>query len=342
MVTAHGEILVASAGQHADLFWALRGGGGGTFGVVSAMTFRTHPMPETLSNMAGTIRAASDDDYRRLLGALLRFFPDLDEQRWGEQIRFGPDNALRLRMQTAGVPGDQARAVWRPFLAWAGRQPGLDVTEAAVVTIPFAVLWDDTWWAQARPEMICRDERPGQPAGNYWWAANQFEVSWFLEAYQSRWIPRSLFDESPDTLAGALFAGSRHWGAELHVNKGLWGAPPEVIRRERATSVHPAASEAAALLISASFREHAGPAGREPGRAAGAARARRVGQAMDPVRAITPGSGSYVNETDYFEPDWAASFWGPNYPRLLETKRAWDPAGLLRVHHGVGSEPAVG
>jgi hypothetical protein len=128
--------------------------------------------------------------------------------------------------------------------------------------------------------------------------------------------------------------------SELHVNKGLWGTPSEVAERDRATSINPAAFEAAALLISASFQDHAFPGipGHEPDPVAGAAHARQVGEAMSPIRAITPGAGSYVNETDYFEPDWQASFWGANYPRLLEIKRSRDPANLLRVHHGVGSE----
>jgi hypothetical protein len=343
VVTADGEIVVANAHQHPELFWALRGGGGGTFGVVSTMTFRTHAMPETLSSMAGTLRAASDTDYRRLVGALIRFFPDLDEQRWGEQIRFGPDNALHLRMMTAGVSDDQAHAVWRPFLEWATRQPGIDVPEAFVVTRPFARFWDDRWWDEVRPGMICRDDRPGQSARNFWWAASQFEVSWYLDTYQSRWIPRSLFEEDPGALADALFGASRHWGFELHVNKGLWGTPPDAAERDRATSLNPAAFDAAALLLTASFQEHAFPGvrGHEPDRVAGAAHARQVGEAMSLIRAITPGSGSYLNETDYFEPDWQASFWGANYPRLLEIKRSCDPGNLLRVHHGVGSEESL-
>jgi hypothetical protein len=45
-----------------------------------------------------------------------------------------------------------------------------------------------------------------------------------------------------------------------------------------------------------------------------------------------------VNETDYFEPNWQDSFWGPNYPRLLEIKRRYDSQNIFRVHHGVGSE----
>jgi FAD/FMN-containing dehydrogenase len=43
MVTADGRMVVANDSQHADLFWALRGGGG-NFGVVTAFVFRLHPV----------------------------------------------------------------------------------------------------------------------------------------------------------------------------------------------------------------------------------------------------------------------------------------------------------
>src|SRR5205823_7050238 len=45
VVTADGEVLVANACQNQDLFWALRGGGGGTFGVVTRVTLETHELP---------------------------------------------------------------------------------------------------------------------------------------------------------------------------------------------------------------------------------------------------------------------------------------------------------
>lgn len=51
VVTADAQALVASDVEHADLFWGLRGGGGG-LGVVTSFTFRLHPVgPEVLAGL---------------------------------------------------------------------------------------------------------------------------------------------------------------------------------------------------------------------------------------------------------------------------------------------------
>ncbi len=47
MVTADGTLLSASASEHPDLFWAVRGGGG-NFGVVTALTFQLQPLAQVL------------------------------------------------------------------------------------------------------------------------------------------------------------------------------------------------------------------------------------------------------------------------------------------------------
>jgi hypothetical protein len=137
-----------------------------------------------------------------------------------------------------------------------------------------------------------------------------------------------------------LFDASRHWHFTLHTNKALSGATAAARERDRGTSINPAAFDAAALLIMASNEQdvYPGVPRHEPDEASGRAIVARIDAAMQRIRDATPGAGAYVNETDYFEPDWQHSFWGDNYARLLEIKHRHDPTNLLRVHHGVGSE----
>jgi len=63
-----------------------------------------------------------------------------------------------------------------------------------------------------------------------------------------------------------------------------------------------------------------------------------IGTAMAALRKVAPNAGAYVSESDYFQRDWQAAFWGTHYPKLLAVKRRYDPDGLFFVHHGVGSE----
>src|SRR4030088_2067739 len=46
IVTADGVVKIANACTNPDLFWGIKGGGGGSLGVVTRLTLRTHSLPE--------------------------------------------------------------------------------------------------------------------------------------------------------------------------------------------------------------------------------------------------------------------------------------------------------
>ena len=342
VVTADGKRVIANQFQHPDLFWALRGGGGGTFGVVTRLTLQTHTMPGTIGGLNGSIEAASDEAFRELLARFIRFYPEnLNNPSWGETVKITPGNRLKLSLAFIDLSEEQARSVWEPFRTWLDRRPGDYRHDLDFMVLPFEKLWDLDFWLENAPATVEPDPRKDQPAGQFWWASNQKAVSEYIYNYQSRWLPLRLFDD-PERLAKTFFAASRHWEFSLYINKGLAGIPDEALQRDRNTSINPAVFEAAAwiLMMASETNTFPGVPGREPDRQKAREAAARVSAGMKIIRDATPNAGTYSNEADYHEPGWQEAFWGSHYPRLLAIKKKYDPLGLFRTHHSVGSENA--
>ena len=119
VVTADGKVRIANACTNPDLFWALKGGGGGSFGVITKLTLRTHELPEFFGYSLGEIKAHSDAAFRELIARFISFYSDsLFNPHWGEQIRLRPDNTLELSMVCQGLDDGQIRSLWKPFFDW--------------------------------------------------------------------------------------------------------------------------------------------------------------------------------------------------------------------------------
>jgi FAD/FMN-containing dehydrogenase len=344
VVTADGKIRIANACANPDLFWALKGGGGGSLGAVSKVTLRTHELPEFCGGANFTIKAASDDAYRRLLRQFVSFYREqLFNDHWGEQAHMNPDNSLVISMVSHALDTEQGRKVWQPFLNWVARSPRaytLDGTPQ-IGSMPARGWWDVEWRKEHKHRVFVSDTSASASPNHVWWTGDAGQVGWFIYGFESLWLPASLLeDDSQERLAAALFAGSRHSGLELHFNKGLAGAPADVIAAARDTAMNPAVLTAFALAISADGQGPAYPGipGHEPDRSAGRKSARDVNRCMNELRAIVPNVGSYVSESNFFENAWQQSYWGSNYGRLAAIKRKYDPTGLFFVHNGVGSE----
>jgi FAD/FMN-containing dehydrogenase len=341
VVTADGDVKIANACMNSDLFWALKGGGGG-FGIVTRVTLRTHPLPDFFGGVFATTKAASDDAYRRLIAKAIEFYAEaLFNPHWGEQIRIGR-GYVAISMVFQGIDQQQAEAVWKPFFDWvAGSPQDFAVTSAPrIIALPGRHFWDPALLKQA-PGMVIADGRTDAPANNIFWAGDLGEAGAVWYAYQSAWLPASLLESGRrQSLVDALFAAAKHRGVALHFNKGLAGATPDAIAAARDTAMNPAVVDAFALAISGDLGQPAYPGvpGHEPDEAAARSQSAAVEASMDEIRRIAPRAGSYVWETDYFQPHWQEAFWGENYDRLLTVKQKYDPDGLFFLHHGVGSE----
>ncbi len=66
VVTTDGRIRVVNKAEDPELFFALRGGGGGTFGIVTRLTLRTHPLTQTIGAVIFAVQAKSDAAWRAL------------------------------------------------------------------------------------------------------------------------------------------------------------------------------------------------------------------------------------------------------------------------------------
>jgi FAD/FMN-containing dehydrogenase len=341
VVTADGKVRVVNHTQEPDLFWALKGGGGGTFGVVTRLTLATHELPQTFGAVRVALHARSDDAFRRLLARFIDLYAaNLFNPHWGEQVTAAPGNRFEVSMLFQDLSEEEARDVWKPLHDFVGANAadyeGLD--SFRVVAVPARAFWNADVMRRA-PGVIVPDPRPGAAPSDFWWTGDGETVGGFWHAYASAWMPAALL--APQNRAGlveAWFAASRQWSVAFHLNKGLAGASAAALAASRETCTHPDVLDAFALAIIASAGPPSFPGMPVPRLALGHFEAGRVQAAMKALRVVAPDTGAYVNECDYFQDNWQRAFWGANYPRLARIKRRYDPEGLFTVHHGVGSE----
>jgi FAD/FMN-containing dehydrogenase len=342
VVTADGQVRIANAHTNPDLFWALKGGGGGTFGVVTRMTLRTHELPETFGGVFGDITAASPATFKTLIARFVAFYRErLFNPHWGETVSLREGRQLHLSMVFQGLSRDEAQAAWAPFLDWVRASGDYTFKDPTIMAIPARRFWDAGFWDKAAPGIMSKDGREGAPAHHAVWTGDREQAGWYIHGYESTWLPASLLEEGAQArLVDSLCAAADQWDVGLHFNKGLAGAPAQALTAARDTATHPGVVDAFALAIIAGGGDAAYPGmpGAKLDQQEARRRAKKIRGAMDLLRKAAPGAGAYVSESDYFQERWQDAYFGANYPRLLKVKQRYDPDGLFTVRHGVGSE----
>lgn len=129
MVTANGTFLTANTHVNPDLFWALRGGGGGTYGIVTSITYRTYPRVPVIGAFF-SVGANASQPTAALLAAfteLVRITPNLTDAGWGGYTDVVPVSAA------AGAVGFDITYII-PNVSWAAAnatiQPYFDLVAA--------------------------------------------------------------------------------------------------------------------------------------------------------------------------------------------------------------------
>jgi hypothetical protein len=104
VVLANGSLVVANKCSHPDLFWSLRGGGGGVAGVVTEFTVRSHPSPRWMTGATFAGNVSTRADYVRLLREGLKVLAAVAEDAdqapngglgFGTANEIGPDGRVR-------------------------------------------------------------------------------------------------------------------------------------------------------------------------------------------------------------------------------------------------------
>jgi hypothetical protein len=181
-----------------------------------------------------------------------------------------------------------------------------------VSALPARYYWDAASYRRYAPSAAVFDSRPGASPTDFCWTGDSNLAGAFWYAYTSAWTPASpLKAKNQPRLVDAWFAASRHWGVEVAFNKGLAGSPATVLEAARDTAMNPDVVDAFALAMISFYGPPAFPGFPAPDLVAAGAYRSRVQAAMAALRIVAPETGAYVNECDYFQPDWQKAFWGP-------------------------------
>ncbi|KAH8742475.1 hypothetical protein F5883DRAFT_596362 [Diaporthe sp. PMI_573] len=318
VVTPNGDLITANECQNEDIYWAIRGGGGNTFGVIVNMTMKAYPIPK-MTFMGVDIAAnngTSTQDWWKFMAKYHALIPALQDQgATGYYSISGPPSSETIK---AGI----SFFLWNASNATVSNVTSTlqqlisenTATVSGTVKIqPFTSLY----------KLITTIDVPGNPGGN--------------AVTASRLISREAVTEKEDLVAETLAKVGTQAEAppDGTANPSMSGTLT-ISHEPVGNALNPAWRRAAVHLITSTSWPDSLPQ-------------ENVTQIvndvtynkLDELRMLDPNSGAYLNEANRYEPGWQWSFFGPNYARLRTIKEKYDPDGVMWGPNTVGSEDWV-
>jgi hypothetical protein len=313
VVTVDG-LQVANAVSNPDLFWALRGGGGGSFGVVVEATVKAYPSPKMGLAVFFLNTTKYDDDRAIFQPAveLHKLLPELTSKGISGYYYIYP-NALKASLLSADKEGSAAwlNKTLTPVFEKLASFPGVskETMSAQYNDIPSYKAFFDAAFGSIDSKMTNRLRRRHGP--------DEMEMETLpmgirpmdsvlltQEDINNPKLADALHDAMPRMAQGQL-RGNIASGLRIH-------------ELGNGTSVHPVWRKAYSHLIATG----SGTADID----------------VPSLRSLSKVNAAYSNEASRTEPDWKNTFWGENYEKLSQIQTKYDPSGLFWTSPGINAD----
>ncbi|EUC60507.1 FAD-binding domain protein [Rhizoctonia solani AG-3 Rhs1AP] len=304
LVKPDGQIVMANKCQNQDLFWALRGGGSGTWGVILDVTYKTYP-PLNSSAVVMTINTTNSGTLGELSEVFFQALPSITDQGLrGYGGWTWPNFFYMLWIHPNSPSLEFTNSTLRPIYDWVEANNG---TQVELVTSTHSTFYDMyTTHIHAAPAEVVP----------FWFGTRL--VSRNDLAAKSKDLAKYIFGDGASQIVSFNLIGG---GAVSEADPESTGLNPQW-RRDAllswqfitAWSVNSSAEEINQLQANVT----------------------KVVQEFGKVTGLE--DAAYFNEADPHEPQWKKSFFGSHYDRLLEIKKKIDPTGLFMCNRCVGSD----
>ncbi|KAG6369004.1 hypothetical protein INS49_003223 [Diaporthe citri] len=305
LVTADGRLVTATRTSHSDLFWALRGGGGSTFGIVVSVVVKAFPDSSfSTAYMMISNNGTNEEALYSAVGTFIQTLPSLVDAGAIAIWVVIPEGFYVTPVIYPGIQSAELDAKLAPVTDSLQRL-GLTYTYSSSSYPTFLTTFNSVTTVSN-----VSDQNIG-----------------------GRLIPRSLVEGNDitqlvdsiryiSTQDGGVFVGNA-----INVRGGV-ASPDDVAANPHFRDT----------LFSATIGTTIDYLNWDTTLAA---KQTITDDLLPRLEALTPGGGAYLNEGDVNQPEFQSTFFGDHYDRLLQIKREYDPCGIFYAETAVGSESWV-
>ncbi|KAF4853961.1 FAD-linked oxidoreductase patO [Colletotrichum siamense] len=297
VVTPNGDLVTVNACQNEDIYWAIRGGGGGTFGVIVNMTVKAYPVPDMilLGLNVSANNGTSTKSWWKFVAKLHTLLPALQDQGIkGYYTIAGPPSSATVGMSGSlfawNMSNDTVAKSVAPIRQLISNSSGIVSGSVQVVPIP-------SFYA-----LLTGIKIPDHAGGSGITAA--------------RLISRKTVTENEDLLAEVLEQVGPQAIAPIDgtPNPSMSGTMT-ISQVPVDNALNPAWRDSVVHLItSQSWTDST------PNTTVSTLVNQMTYNKLNALRELNPETGIYLNEANAIEPGWQWSFFGPNYGRLRSIK----------------------